>query len=267
MRKIRLLVSLLFVGLVVVACGVNEPAPEAKQPRERVPPTPVTLSISPDGLKDGEVGKEYEFTFSASNIPSGARYVTFKWSLGDGKATGNKKVEVVDGTASTKVTHAYSDPNVYGLTAAVVRVTGIRLAEKSVSVAVGVRAEDRERELGSCDGWRSSTEGGYGVTVDVWDISTVPVGAVFDLKFDTYQIPDKIVIQSSDGVELFNSGWRGAKAYDGMPLYPGGLAGTGKGGAEAVFNKADATTFKVTVIGPDPKTKWKYEVQCRVLEE
>lgn len=248
----------------MVACGVNEPAPESKEPRPRVPPPPVTLTISPDGLKDGEVGEEYEFTFTANDIPSGTRSVTFEWSLGDGKGTGDQEVEVVGGVASTQVTYAYTAPNVYGLTAAVSRSNGAVLAEKSVSVAIGASPEDRERELGSCDGWRSSTQGGYGVTVDNWDISAVPTGAVFDLKFNTYSIPDKILIHSADGVELYNSGWRGAGLYDGRTMYPGGVAGGGRGSAEAIFTKADETTFKVTVVGPDTRTLWKYEVQCRV---
>lgn len=265
MRKMRLLIGLVFVGIVVVGCGVNEEDPTGEAARRRTPPTPAILSISPNGLKGGVVGTEYEFTFSASNIPSSARNVVFEWSLGNGKTSGSREVKVVDGAASTTVTHAYSDPNVYGLTAAVSKTNGLRLAEKSVSVAMGVNPEDRELELGSCDDWRSSTQGGYGVTVDNWDISTVPAGAVFDLKFDTYMIPDKILIHSADGVELFNSGWRGAKSYDGLSMYPGGLAGIGQGGNDAIFSKTDETTFKVTVVGPDPKTQWKYEVRCRAL--
>ncbi len=255
MRKLQLLLSVLFAGLLVVACGAGESG--------LVPRSVATLSITPDGVTDGEVDTAYDFTFTAVSIPKSVSTVTFEWILGDGKTTGNRQVQVVNGSASVTVTHTYTAKNVYGLAALVKQSGGSVLAAKAIAVAIGANPE-REMELASCDGWRASKEGGYGVAIDNWDISAVPVGAVFDLRFDTIKIPDKIVVDYPDGVEVFDSGWRGAPAYDDSPLYPGGLDGGGKGGDEGIFSKTDADTFKVTVFGPDPATKWSYEVRCSI---
>jgi len=255
MRRLALLFSVLFAGLLVVACGVSEPG--------LVPRQSAILSINPDGMADGKVDVAYDFTFEATSIPAGVSQVTFQWSFGDGKGVGSRQVDVVNGAASHTVTYSYSAKNVYGLTALAKQSGGSVLASKSVMV--GIEANPvRELPFGTCNGWRKSTQGGYGVTVDIWDISGVPAGAVFDIQYDTIRIPDKIVVEYPGGTEVLDTGWRGASNYDGRDLYPGGLAGGGKGSADAIFGKTTSNEFKVTVFGPDPATRWSYEVRCRV---
>jgi len=255
MRKLALLSSVLFAGLLIAACGISEPV--------LVPRNSAVLSITPDGIADGKVDIPYDLTFEATSIPAGVSQVTFQWSFGDGKGVGAKQVDVVNGAASHTVTYSYSAKNVYGLTVLAKQSGGSVLASKSVTVGIEANPE-RGKPFGSCDGWRSSTQGGYGVTVDVWDISDVPAGAVFDIKYDTIRIPDKIVVEYPAGTEVLDTGWRGAPNYDGSDLYPGGLAGGGKGSADAIFSKTASNEFKVTVFGPDPATKWSYDVRCRV---
>lgn len=258
MRKLTILVSLLSVLLLVAACGVSEPVARGRQRTASA-----TLAISPGGLKDGKVGQQYAFTLAAALIPQAVRIVTFEWTMGDGKTTGSQDVAVVDGTATTTITHAYGAKNVYGLTALVRAKDARVLATRTVTVGIEANPE-RELELATCDGWRSSTQGGYGVTVDIWDISSVPSGAQFDLQFDTYRIPDKIIVEYPDAVTVFNSGWRGDQRYAASDLYPGGLAGIGQGGVGAMFTKGADNSVKITVIGPDPSTQWKYEIRCSV---
>lgn len=226
------------------------------------------LDISPGVLLNGKVGVAYEFTMEASGIPSGVPVVAFQYSFVDG-SNGQRAVRVVDGKASFTVSQSYSSAGVYGLIASVAQPLPRNafkvLAADRVIIAIETDPV-REQELPTCGGWATANSGGYGGTIDIWNISNVPAGAVFDLRYNTYQIPDMFVVEY-DGVETYESGWRGLPRYDGDILYPGGVIGIGQGVAEAVFTKADADEFQVTVFGPDQRTLWEYGIRCRIPAE
>lgn len=225
----------------------------------------VILRIDPPGLTDGEVDVQYSFNLNASRIPPDVDTVTFDWAFGDGNS-GSTDVSVgADDTASTTISHAYGQEGAYGLVATLSSEDG-QLAETSAVVTIG-EVEEREEALEICDVWRAADQGGQGVTVDNWDISEIPTGAVFDLRFNAYSIPDKYIVEYPAGAVVHDTGWRGAARYEGDPLYPGGIAGPGSGQASAIFTKGAVDSFKMTVIGPQAGTAWNYEVRCRVLDD
>ncbi len=123
--------------------------------------------------------------------------------------------------------------------------------------------ETREKVLNECNLWQAAQSGGYLGTEDIWDISAMPVGTSFDLRFNTYSVPDRLVVEYPVGVRVLDTGWRGEQSYiDRNPqLYPGGLSGSGQGQVDGVFVKGQANTFKVIVYGPEKDTAWDYEVR------
>jgi surface antigen len=127
-----------------------------------------------------------------------------------------------------------------------------------------VDTEKREKVLNVCDEWTVANSGGYGITIDRWDISGLPSGTVFDIRFNTFRVPDKIVIEY-EGATVYDSGWRGQQSYiDRNPdLYPGGLFGPGKDEARSSFTKRSEDSFTVTVYGPENNTKWNYQMRAR----
>lgn len=223
--------------------------------------TEVVLTIDPPGLPDGEVDVEYTFTLTAVRIPEGTTNVTFDWNFGDG-TTGSRSESVTDGRASTTISNTYSAEGVYGLIA-VVTDGAEQLAQRSAVITIG-EPEEREEELDICDVWKAAQSGGYGATVDNWDISEIPTGATFDIDFDAYSIPDKYIIEYPAGSIVLDTGWRGSSFYDGNPRYPGGIAGPGRGQLLDIFSKAAIDSFRVTVIGGEPGTAWRYSIRCRV---
>ncbi|WP_041718055.1 hypothetical protein ACN2MM_12625 [Alkalilimnicola ehrlichii MLHE-1] len=225
----------------------------------------VILRIDPPGLSDGEVGVQYSFNLNAVRIPPDVDTVTFDWAFGDGNS-GSTQVSVgADNTASTTISHAYGQEGAYGLVATLSGEDG-QLADSSAVVTIG-EVEERDEELDICNVWRAADQGGQGVTVDNWDISEIPTGAVFDLRFDAYSIPDKYIVEYPAGAVVHDTGWRGASRYEGDPLYPGGIAGPGRGQADAIFMKGAVDSFKITVIGPQSGTAWRYDIRCRVLDD
>jgi hypothetical protein len=125
--------------------------------------------------------------------------------------------------------------------------------------------EDTERRdfaLGACDAWSVSNSGGAEGTVDVWDIRSIPYGAVFDLRFDARSEPDRYRI-SYAGAQVYDSGWRGASHYGNDARFDGGIAGPGRGEALDLFVKRGQSSFTVTVVGGTSSTVWDYRVRCR----
>ena len=124
-------------------------------------------------------------------------------------------------------------------------------------------ADERTRELTICDVWSAAQSGGAGTTIDTWDISVIPLGASFDIRYDARSIPDKFVVQYPGTTVALDTGWRGNSSYQGDPNYPGGIAGPGQGEVSNIFTRGSQTTFLVTVTGPDPDTIWDYQIRCR----
>lgn len=222
-----------------------------------------TVTISPNTVTNGQIGKTYTFTVTAENLPLGAKTVTFDYSFGDGStnATGSKDANVSGRKASITISHSYRADNAYGLTVAVSDDTGT-LATGYASVLIGTASAGTDYTLTLLDEWIAADSGGYGITIDTWDISALPKGCKFDLEFDAYSVPDKYVIEYPDGTIVLDTGWRGDSSYDGDSLYPGGVVGDGYGEKDNVFVKGSQQYFKVTVIGPDPGTAWDYSIRA-----
>lgn len=253
----RRLTATLLTGLTIAllaACGAPEPVKETSR-------TPMGLTINPNVVKAGEVGTSYTFTLNATGLKGRSELATFKWSFSGG-ASGELEVAVENGAATLDVAQAFDAAGVYGLVASV--DTGARAATASAVISIGEAAPEREAELTTCGDWVTKQQGAYGVTIDRWDVSSVPVGAVFDLKFDTVGIPDRILIEYPSGTYAHDTGWRGDAKHDGDALYPGGVVGGATGEARAIFTKGSENEFTATVFGPDVKTRWSYEVRCRV---
>ena len=123
--------------------------------------------------------------------------------------------------------------------------------------------DEREVELDICNVWKAAQSGGFGTTVDNWDISKIPTRSIFDIRFEAYSLPDKFIIEYPPGTTVHNTGWRGSSSYDGNPKYPGGIAGPGRGQVDNLFTKQSTNSFKVTVVGGEPGTAWDYEIRCR----
>ena len=200
---------------------------------------------------------------TAKNIPSGTKKVTFDYNFGDGSAnaTGSEEATVSGGKASIEISHSYSANSAYGLTVAVSDDTDT-LATGYASVLIGTQSAGTDYTLTDLDEWVAADSGGYGITIDTWDISALPKGSKFDLRFDTQGIPDKYIIEYPDGTIVHDTGWRGNSSYNGSPLYPGGVVGGPEGEEDNIFVKGSQTHFKVTIIGPDPGTAWDYSIRA-----
>ncbi len=224
----------------------------------------VALTIDPSLISGGEVDDTYTFTFNASGIPTDVTSVTFEWNFASGSpnATGQETVSVSAGLASVTVAHTYTRIGSFGLVVVLRDGAGI-LAQATGSVTIG-ETTDREEELTACDVWKAAQSGGYGLTVDVWDISTIPTGAIFDIRYDALSQPDKYVIEYPIGTLVHDTGWRGSSSFDGQPEYPGGVVGPGQGEALGIFTKGTVDDFRVTVYGGEPGTIWYYDIRCRL---
>jgi len=132
-----------------------------------------------------------------------------------------------------------------------------------------VLAGEVDKELNVCGDWSASESGGFGVTVDTWDISEIPVGASFDIRFDALNQPDKYVVEYPVGTGVYDSGWRGREnIYNNANRYPEfqpeGVVGPGQGQENAIFVKGAQNTFRVIVSGPQAGTIWFYDIRCSI---
>lgn len=132
-----------------------------------------------------------------------------------------------------------------------------------VLLILGDEVDQRDQELSVCDQWSAVNSGGFGTTVDSWNISAIPAGATFDIRFNAYSIPDRFIVEYPPGSTVLNTGWRGDSSYDGNPTYPGGIAGPGSGEVQDIFLRGATSSIRVTVNGPDANTAWQYSLRCR----
>lgn len=271
MKKIGLFLSASVAALVLAACGTGIAPLEEAADRDPNPDGVVSFEVSPRSIMDGHVGDQYTFTMTARGVPSNVRMVSFAWTI-TGATPSSASVAVRDGVATHSVNHTFGEAGTYALMASVTRPThptdttqGEVLGASRAIIAIDVDPV-RELELGTCDGWVSAQSGGYGVTVDKWDLAGVPDGALIDIKWDTIGIPDNFVVDYPEDVFVFESGFVGHAQYDGNPMYQGGVVGGPVGGADGIFVKDSAVgdAFVVTVYGPNPRTLWRYEIRCSV---
>ncbi|KAL9189826.1 hypothetical protein ACHAXT_009501 [Thalassiosira profunda] len=224
-----------------------------------------TLAIDPPGRTNAQLLVPYSFTLAAGGIPGTVDNVKFTWSFGVGPSGVGESASIpaTGGSAAATATQTYTANGAFGLVVDVRDVsTNEVLAQNSVTVIVG---EGREREdtLFSCGGWTAAQSGGGGVTIDNWDVSTIPDGAVFDIRFDAFSVPDKFVVEYPLQNVVLDTGWRGSASNEGNALYPGGIAGDGDEESNNIFAKLTQDTLRVTAIGPDPNTAWEYDLRCR----
>lgn len=188
-------------GLYTITASIYDDEDTSASPEEiasasiQVRITGTVLDIDPPGISDAEVGQEYSFTFTARDIGSSVSSVLFSWAFGDGTAeTSPSSMPVVSGQAAQVATHTYTAEGAYGVGAEVRdAATNEILASSSVTVTLGPSIE-RNVTLDICDTWSASQSGGEGVTIDDWDITQIPQGAVFDLRFDAFNVPDKFLL-------------------------------------------------------------------------
>lgn len=220
------------------------------------------LDIVPSFLR-GDLDIEYPFTIQATGLPSNVSQVTFQWNFGDGSETalGEQTVAVQGGKADVTVFHRFVQEGSFGVFA-VVQAAGQTLASGSSMVVIG-QVPENEYDLTICNIWQASGSGGSAGTVDTWDISAIPKGAVFDLSFNAYSIPDIFLVDYPEGMQVLETGWRGDPEYEGNPRYPGGISGPGYGEVSGLFTKGKSDFFVVRVIGGEPGTAWDYSVICR----
>jgi len=224
-----------------------------------------TVTVDPSTVTNGVVGQSYSFTVTADNIPSGVNQVTFSYNFGDGSAsgTGSQAATVSNHSASITISHTYSSSSAYGLTVAV-SDGSTTLATGYASVIIGQVNSGNDYDLTVLNSWIAANSGGYGITIDTWDISQLPAGCVFDFKFDTVGQPDKYIIEYPDGTIVVDTGWRGDSFYEGRPAYPGGIAGDIDDELDAIFTKGSQQHFKITIIGGEPGTVWYYSIRARM---
>jgi len=227
------------------------------------------LLVTPTEIPDGKKDEPYTFQLKVLHIlrKAGRDKLTLSWNFGDGTA-GQRDIIATRSPHTESLTHAYSNAGAYGALFQVASVSG--RASQVVPVYIELPKNENNYNLNICDVWRAANSGGYGVTEDLWDISVIrpPSGqkVVFDISFNTYSIPDRIFVYYPPGNLVLDTGWRGSSSYQGDPLYPGGIAGPGRGQFDNIFEKGSVDQFKVVVVGPDRGTAWTYSVRCRFVQ-
>lgn len=170
---------------------------------------------------------------------------------------------------------AISQEQAYSMEMVRVSLEKNQLAEKSVEL-INLELEKRFREslsidqyverwhsLEICETWTVANSGGHEGTVDFWDISILPPNAILDIRYNMYNIPDKLVLEYPRNNIILNTGWRGSNSFAG-PNYPGGIQGPGNGQVLDAFVKNESNEFVVFVTGGGSQTLWEYQVRCRI---
>lgn len=269
MRHARLIAGTLLAILFLAACGMlEEPiedgqggptGPAPTKPAEDDPrfPEGTFLDIfSPLFVAGGgEVDVEYDFTIAAVRVPDGVTSVTFTWDFGDGTSGGPEAVAVVDGYAKVERSHAFARAGSFVVSAEVSETGGAELTSNSRVAIIDQEPDEREVVIGSCEGWSVSDSGGVGTTVDTWDLSEVPEGTVIDMRYKTYTLLDRIMVEYPVGYVVHDTGFTrtGGRPGDGDPYRD----------VDGLFTKAAGNSLRVTVIGRDAWTQWLYEFRCQ----
>lgn len=268
--------TVLTLFLAACSSGTGSPAPTPDpDPSTPASPAQVTSNLPTDG--SGVAGEQYTFGLrydenqvSSSSLAAMAAgdEVIFSWIFGDGKDNGSATVAVrADGTAFYEVAHTYDSDGRYGVVFGVSDAGGNVLASTNFIVEIGTLiTQVFTIEVAQCDGdYFIGGDGEYGVSLHEWDVSALPVGTALDFRFDTYSIPDKMIVEYPLDSVKYDSGWRGDEFYDGNLLYPGGVTGPAMWEETGLITIGVANNFLMTIIGPDPYTAWTYSIACNVL--
>lgn len=223
------------------------------------------LDFNPPGITEGDTGVPYDFTFTATNIPSGIDEVTFDWTFGTGTpgSTGTATEPVTNGRAETSATYTYNLEGAWSVVVSVSDPDGETLVTDSVGVNIGAVTPRPDTDMEQC-GIDYRKDGEQGITTDRFIISSdVPEGARVDFYHNARNIPDRFTVDY-DGRRVLDTGWVGAERFvDRDPeLYPGGYGGPTGLTVEDIFRVGSTREFVVTVNGPDSNTLWDYRVTC-----
>ncbi len=131
------------------------------------------------------------------------------------------------------------------------------LEESLILYILGNEVEVRTATLNSCGAFSPANSGGSEGTLDLWDISSIVIGASFDFQFQAFTEPDKFRVEYPAGSVLLDTGWRG-----GSTPIDGVLEGPGYFEVENMFTKGASNTLKVLVTGGRSGTMWNYKVRC-----
>jgi len=114
----------------------------------------------------------------------------------------------------------------------------------------------------SCDTWTADqSASGVGITIDIWNITSVGDGQLIDFKFDAIGVPDRWFVYYNN-VLVYETGWRGDSSYDGNPLYPGGVTSPAYGEQLAVVTKLNGVnTLEIRTEGAQAGTASHYNLQ------
>lgn len=208
-----------------------------------------------------EVGETWTWIYQETVTASMGQVIVNTATI-EGPDDENLDTNPVNNQASTTI-DVVEPPGSYDL-AITKTVTATEVTE-----AEEIPVTEREtRVLDECDVWSAANSGGYLGTRDPWDISALPPGTVFDIRFNAQSVPDKYVVQYPVGVTVLDTGWRGVQSYvDRNPhLYPGGLSGPGRGQEDGIFVKGQEDTFVVIVYGPEENTAWDYQIKANCPE-
>lgn len=223
------------------------------------------MTWDPAIIDKGTVNKPYTFTLRATGLSADLTTAKLTFAFGDGTAD-SIDVPVSNGQANHVVSHSYSgDNNAYNLGSSISDAYGNILAEAKGIVKIGtVKMENYDLDV--CSYWKVAKRGERGVQEDVWNVSIIPKGALFYVKFNMFGNPDRIELEYPVGQEVYNSGWRGSQKFvtEKPNLFPGGLKGPGQGAGYQIFAKTDADSFKATIRAPNTGTEWLYSVICHV---
>ncbi|RQD68616.1 MAG: hypothetical protein D5S00_08735 [Tindallia sp. MSAO_Bac2] len=235
----------------------------------------VSVAIHGDPVRFHYLGEDEDYVeHSFSAIASHPGQYTYHWSFGDGRTWSQSPGEgrISGGTVTYR---DITDNTSFILEVDLWSEDGEFLGTDQMTVNVITdeepdEHEEREDIMERCNEWYESGSGGAGTTRTTYDISSLPVGTSFEMRFDAYNIPDRFIVEY-EGVEVYNSGWRGdsSRAADKPELYPGGVSGTGSGSVTGIFTKNESQSFTVTVIGPETGTAWQYALRanCPEIEE
>ncbi len=251
-----------------VATGENfGPLPEKYWP-DSVPGQDYEVAVTIDGerevvynLEEGDQSADH--TFSALATEPGE--YAYAWSFGDGRDYTENPGEGRRSGGLIRYENITEDKTL-ALSVRLYNAEGEFLGSDQVRIILVFDEEElddidvRQDEMVECGIWYRSGSGGAGTTRTVYDISELPVGTSFDMKFNAQGIPDKFIVEY-EGAVVYDSGWRGSRIND-PNLYPGGLSGPGQGEARAMFVKNNSDSFTVTVIGPERGTAWSYELMA-----
>jgi hypothetical protein len=104
----------------------------------------VLLTITPQDIHDGKPDWPYPFLLRVTDIPATITRVLFEWDFGDPgtgyhPATGEKSVDVANGTAEVEIEHKYKEPGSHLLKVSVYDDTSYRgnlIAQAEASVVI-----------------------------------------------------------------------------------------------------------------------------------